>query len=80
MRYVMLRLKESDGYGSLGVHSVISLRYNEVAGWTDSKTGEGFNAGMQRVADSRNHAVILTGKVACYATEAKSYGNGCHVT
>ena len=80
MRYVVLASVKSGGYSSVGVHSVISLRYGEGAGWSDTKAGEGFNAGMQGVADSRNHAVILTGQVARYRTEANAYGNRCHVT
>lgn len=63
IRYVMPGLGESGGYGSIEVHGIIDLQDDEGAGWTDSKAGETFIAGMRRVADCRNHVGILTGQV-----------------
>ena len=80
MCYVALRLEEFDGCGSVGVHSIINLQDDEGAGWIDGKVGEGFNAGMRRVADCRNHVMILSGQVDLYETEANAYGGGCHVS
>ncbi len=74
MCYVVLGLEELDGFGSVGVHSMVDLQDEEGAGWTDGKAGEGFNAGMRRVADRRNHVIILTGEVDRYETEANAYG------
>ena len=76
MRNVVLGLKEYGGYSSVGVHSFIRLRYDEGAGWTDSKAGEGFNDGMRRVADSLNYIVILTGQVNRYEAQTNAYGKG----
>ena len=72
----MLGLKESGGYSSVGVYSFIRLRYEEGAGWTDSKADEGFNDGMRRVADSLNHLVIWTGQVDRYEAQTNAYGKG----
>ena len=74
MRYVVLASEGSDGYGSVRVHSVISLHFDEGAGRADSTAGEGFNAGMRRVAHCRNHVVILTRQVDHYEAEPNAYG------
>ena len=78
MCYVMLGLEDFDGWDSVGAHSIINSQYDEDAGSTDGTTGEGFNAGMWRVADCRDGVENLTGEVDRYETEANAYGEGCH--
>ena len=73
MRCVVLGSEESDGYGSIEANGIIDLQDEEGPGWTDSMAGEGFNAGMRRVADCCNYFVILTGQVDHYKAEANAY-------
>ena len=70
----MVRLEDFNGCGSVRVHSIINLQNDEGAGRVYDKAGEGFNAGMRRVADYRNHVMNMTGQVDRYETEANAHG------
>ena len=72
--YVVLGLEEFICCGSVGVLRYINLQYDEGAGCTDGKACKGFNAGMRRSADYRNHIMVVTGWVERYGTQANAYG------